>query len=83
MVANKSFISNVMVIHPSAAIHTTLYSQAKGDYRVLRSLLKREEGQGLVEYGLIIFLVAIVVIAVLVLVGPRIGDMFSSITAAI
>ncbi len=43
----------------------------------------REEGQGLVEYGLIIFLVAIVVIAVLVLVGPQIGNIFSSITAAI
>ncbi|MBI2865009.1 MAG: Flp family type IVb pilin [Chloroflexi bacterium] len=45
--------------------------------------MRREEGQGLVEYGLIIFLVAIVVIAVLVLVGPRIGNIFSSITAAI
>ena len=41
----------------------------------------REAGQGLVEYGLIIFLVAIVVIAVLMLVGPRIGSIFSQITA--
>ena len=49
----------------------------------MRSLLRREEGQGLVEYGLIIFLVSIVVIAILILVGPRIGSMFSSITAAI
>ncbi|TAK32398.1 MAG: Flp family type IVb pilin [Chloroflexota bacterium] len=47
------------------------------------SLLRREEGQGLVEYGLIIFLISIVVIAILILVGPRIGSMFSSITAAI
>lgn len=39
-----------------------------------------ESGQGLVEYGLIIFLVAIVVIAVLLLVGPRIGSIFSRIT---
>lgn len=39
-----------------------------------------ESGQGLVEYGLIIFLVAIVVIAVLLLVGPRIGSVFSRIT---
>lgn len=45
--------------------------------------IAREEGQGLVEYGLIIFLVAIVVIAVLILVGPRIAAIFSSITAAI
>jgi pilus assembly protein Flp/PilA len=39
----------------------------------------REAGQGLVEYGLIIFLVAIVVIAILLLVGPRIGSIFSRI----
>ncbi len=39
-----------------------------------------ESGQGLVEYGLIIFLVAIVVIAVLLLVGPRIGSIFSQLT---
>ncbi len=49
----------------------------------MRSLLRRQEGQGLVEYGLIIFLVSIVVIAILILIGPRIGSMFSSITAAI
>lgn len=49
----------------------------------MMSLLRREEGQGLVEYGLIIFLISIVVIAILILVGPRIGSMFSSITAAI
>ena len=42
-----------------------------------------EAGQGLVEYGLIIFLVAIVVIAVLLLVGPRIGSVFSAITSNI
>ncbi len=40
----------------------------------------REEGQGLVEYGLIIFLVAVVVIAILVLLGPQIGSMFSEVS---
>jgi pilus assembly protein Flp/PilA len=39
--------------------------------------LHREEGQGLVEYALILLLVAIVVIAVLTLLGPRIGNVFS------
>jgi Flp pilus assembly pilin Flp len=34
----------------------------------------------LVEYSLIIALVAIVVIAILVLMGPQIGDIFSKIT---
>jgi pilus assembly protein Flp/PilA len=46
-------------------------------------LIKREEGQGLVEYGLIIFLVAIIVIAILVLVGPQIGSIFSSVVDAL
>ena len=39
----------------------------------------KEKGQGLVEYALILVLVAIVVIAALTLLGPRIGNMFSSI----
>ena len=37
-----------------------------------------EEGQGMVEYGLIIALVAIVVIAALVILGPKIGSMFNT-----
>jgi pilus assembly protein Flp/PilA len=41
--------------------------------------LPREEGQGLVEYALILVLVAIVVIAILVILGPVIGNVFSTI----
>ncbi len=40
-----------------------------------------EEGQGLVEYALILVLVAVVVIAVLTLLGPEIGDVFSDVLA--
>jgi pilus assembly protein Flp/PilA len=39
-----------------------------------------EEGQGLVEYALILLLVAIVVIAILTLLGPQLGEMFSAVT---
>ncbi|NDJ61189.1 MAG: pilus assembly protein [Chloroflexi bacterium] len=39
----------------------------------------REEGQGLVEYALILVLVAIVVIVILALLGPAIGNIFSNI----
>jgi pilus assembly protein Flp/PilA len=39
----------------------------------------KEKGQGLVEYALILVLVAVVVIAVLTLLGPIIGNVFSSI----
>jgi pilus assembly protein Flp/PilA len=45
--------------------------------------LFREKGQGLVEYALILVLVAIVVIAVLLLLGPVIGNVFSDITASL
>jgi pilus assembly protein Flp/PilA len=39
----------------------------------------KEKGQGLVEYALILVLVAIVVIAVLTLLGPIIGNVFSKV----
>lgn len=41
--------------------------------------LKNEEGQGMVEYALIIAFIAIVVIAGLVILGPAIKDMFVDI----
>ena len=42
---------------------------------------RRERGQGLVEYALIIALVAIVVIAALVLLGPRISSIVNNINS--
>jgi pilus assembly protein Flp/PilA len=42
--------------------------------------LPREEGQGLVEYGLILVLVAIVVVIVLTLLGTQVSNIFSRIT---
>jgi pilus assembly protein Flp/PilA len=39
----------------------------------------KERGQGLVEYALILVLVAIVVIAALMILGPIIGNVFSTI----
>ena len=47
------------------------------------SILTNEKGQGMVEYALIIGLVAIVVIAVLVLLGPAIAAKFQSIVNAL
>lgn len=44
---------------------------------------KRQAGQGMLEYALIIGLVALVVAAVLVLFGPAIGTLFSQMTAGI
>jgi pilus assembly protein Flp/PilA len=45
--------------------------------------LPREEGQGLVEYALILVLVAIVVIAILALLGPQIANIFSRVTSGL
>lgn len=39
----------------------------------------QEKGQGLVEYAIILVFVAIVVIAIMRLVGPRVGNIFSTI----
>ncbi len=38
-----------------------------------------EDGQGLVEYALILVLVAIVVVASLTILGPTIGNVFSNV----
>jgi pilus assembly protein Flp/PilA len=39
----------------------------------------REKGQGLVEYALILVLVAVVCILILLVLGPVIGNVFSEI----
>jgi pilus assembly protein Flp/PilA len=39
-----------------------------------------EEGQGLVEYALILLLVVIVVVSILIFLGPQLGSMFSAVT---
>lgn len=41
---------------------------------------ERQRGQGLMEYALVLALIAVVVIAVLTLFGPQIGNMYSRIT---
>jgi pilus assembly protein Flp/PilA len=42
-----------------------------------------EKGQGMVEQALLLVLVAIVVIAVLMVLGPTIGNVFSSINKSL
>jgi len=46
-----------------------------------RKLTKR--AQGLVEYALILILVAVIVLVVLALLGPSIGKMFSNVVQLI
>ncbi len=40
-------------------------------------------GQGMVEYALVLLLIAVVVIVVLAILGPAIGNMFSNVVANI
>lgn len=44
----------------------------------LMAWFKDEEGQGMVEYALLIGLISIVAIAVLLVMGPRIRTMFQA-----
>ena len=46
---------------------------------MLRSFFAKEEGQGLVEYALILVLIAIVVIGILTVLGGRVSEVFSEI----
>jgi pilus assembly protein Flp/PilA len=43
----------------------------------------QQKGQGLVEYALILVLVAVVVIAVLMVLGPIIGNVFSKLNSTL
>lgn len=48
--------------------------------RKMLDFLKDENGQGMVEYGLIIALIAIVVIAALTILGPKIAALFNTVS---
>jgi pilus assembly protein Flp/PilA len=43
----------------------------------------REQGQGLVEYAFLLLLVAVVVVAVLLILGPVIGNVFSKLNSSL
>jgi pilus assembly protein Flp/PilA len=45
--------------------------------------LPGEKGQGLVEYALILVLVTIIVLAILLLLGPTVGNMYSNIVSSL
>jgi len=46
-------------------------------------VVKEEEGQTLIEYALIIVLIAIVVIAGLTILGPTINNVFTNISGTL
>ena len=46
---------------------------------LLADLLNREEGQDMIEYALLAALISIVAIAIIVLVGPYLKDLFQDV----
>jgi pilus assembly protein Flp/PilA len=50
---------------------------------MLRTFFAREEGQGLVEYALILVLIAIVVIGILTVLGNQVSTVFSNINSGL
>lgn len=46
-------------------------------------IIQKERGQGLMEYALIIILVAVIVLVILALLGPAVGQMFSNVVQKI
>ena len=56
-----------------------MVEQAEMLLTYIRARLGRDEGQALVEYALIISLIALIAIGGLTLAGKQVGSMFSSI----
>ena len=50
---------------------------------MIKRFMQEEEGQTLVEYGLLISLIALVVIAVLTILGKRINTVFNAANNAL
>lgn len=48
--------------------------------RAKERIQNREEGQGMVEYALILVLIAVVVIVILGIVGHQVNNVFSNIS---
>jgi pilus assembly protein Flp/PilA len=52
-------------------------------YLALVELRDREDGQAMVEYALLLFLIAVVSIAVLTLLGTKVSSLFNEIVTDI
>jgi pilus assembly protein Flp/PilA len=52
-------------------------------FELVRIQLKREEGQTMAEYGLLIALIAVVVIAVITVLGTSLTTKFQSVVNAL
>lgn len=49
--------------------------------KLSRIQLRREDGQTMTEYGVLLALIAVVVIAALLVLGPKIADVFNNVSS--
>jgi pilus assembly protein Flp/PilA len=66
----------MIAVNRFIAVHRSMPAN-KGGFIMLFSL--KEKGQGLVEYALILILASIIVVVILYLLGPAIGNLYSNI----
>jgi pilus assembly protein Flp/PilA len=52
-------------------------------YEWVKANIKKEEGQAMAEYGLILALIAVVVITAVTLIGTKLNTKFNSIVTAL
>jgi pilus assembly protein Flp/PilA len=48
---------------------------------ISRIQLRREDGQSMTEYGVLLALIAVVVIVALLVLGPKIADVFNNVSS--
>ena len=63
--------------------YTQSFTTSERDITMLRSFFAKEDGQGLVEYALILVLIAIVVIGILTVLGNKVSTVFSNINSGL
>jgi pilus assembly protein Flp/PilA len=78
----QSFLDKPVRLQPAAGTRSPAYQRWLGFASVVAVVLiiVRTSGQGMLEYALIIALVAVVVIASLVLLGPQIAKILQDVT---
>lgn len=52
-------------------------------WEMIKAALRNEEGQGMVEYGLILALIAVVVIGVMATMGNNLSNLFTTVSGNI
>lgn len=81
MLVSKWFQNGLVFFGKSFILFFTSSTRMNPSRREVVAMFKKlEKGQGLIEYALILVLIAIVVIVALSLLGPQIRDIFYTIS---